>query len=169
MNTFFLLCDPALLLPPETDDADRGLHFWLRLITWSADHRVRVGPISLDLVHASFADLGWPHYQPPGCPAALAQAARRSLNGLLARVQVPPEAQPDVAVVPALTPSHRSGELVEEAIGYDAASLCTNDLLGLATDRDHWTPSGDTVVFNPPPARHACADQSTNTTACQGD
>lgn len=151
MRPFFLLCDPALLLPPETDDEERGLYFWQRLITWSADHRVRVGPMTLDLVHASFADMGWPRYEPPACPTALARTARRSLNTLLARTQIPSDAHPSVSVVPALTPSHRSGELVEEAVSSDAAGLCSDDLLGLATDRDHWVPPGDFVVFNPPP------------------
>jgi hypothetical protein len=77
--------------------------------------------------------------------------ARRSLNGLLARVQLPADTQPAIAVVPTLTPSHRSGDLVEKAIGHDAATLSMTGVLGIATDRGHWTPPADIVKFDPPP------------------
>jgi len=151
MTSFILLCDPAILLPPDTSDPDRGVAFWQRLITWSADHRVRLGPTTLDLVHATFADLGWPNYDPPGCPTALKRVARRSLNGLLARVQLPTDSHPTIAVVPTLMPNHRSGDLVEEAIGHDAATLWMMGVLGIATDRSHWAPPADAVAFDPPP------------------
>lgn len=151
MTSFFLLCDPAILLPPDDEDPDRGLAFWERLIRWSADRRVRLGPESLDLVHATFSDLGWPDLEPPGCPKALKHSARQALNGLLGRVRSPSGSRPPISVVPRTVPRHLAGELVEEAIGHDSATLCSDGLLGIATDRVLWEPQGDSVRFDPPP------------------
>jgi hypothetical protein len=151
LSGFFLLCDPALLLPPDTDDQGRGVVFWQRLITWSADHRVRLGPTTLDLVLAEFGDLGWPSFEPPACPVALKRTARKSLNNLLARVQLARDDAEPIAAIPLLTPRHRRGKLIEEAIGHDAATLYMPALLGLATDLDYWEPVADTLGFDPPP------------------
>jgi hypothetical protein len=70
---------------------------------------------------------------------------------ILARVRRPDCGAASIDSLPSITPKHRDGELPEEAIAYDAASLASDDLLGLATDESHWRPAGDVLIFNPPP------------------
>ena len=150
MKAPFLLCDPALLLPPEPQAAEIGLDFWPRLVAWSANRRVRIGPETLQLVYSAYEDLGWPTLQYPACPAALQRTAHRALAILLSRGH---EADETCAVdrIPTLSPHHTRGDLVEEAIGHDAAALASPELIALATSDDFWSPPQTSVTFDPPP------------------
>lgn len=146
----FLLCDPALVAQTEASNAQGG-EFWERVIAWNTDKRVYFGPVTQSLVYGIFGDLGWPNYEPPGCPVPLRRDARRSLNSLLARVKQPTTAHD--GRTPAVNPPHSGGEMVEEAIGEDAASLVGDGLIGLASYGYNWRtvvfPSE--VTFDPPP------------------
>jgi hypothetical protein len=146
----FLLCDPALVLPPDQAEGV-NVDFWRRLIEWSADGRVRLGANSFDLVVAVLDDLGWPIFDPPGCPKALRREAGRSINVLLTRVRA--SSRDDLAVIPtpSLSPKHVGGDLIEEAIARDAVELWIQGLTGIATSFDHWLPPGRELVITPPP------------------
>ena len=134
------------MLPYIHDD----IEFWERLIKWSADRRVRLGVNSFDLLTTILDDLNWPLFDPPACPEALKRDAGRSLNRLLTRVRNVSTEDPD-APTPVLAPNHTDGDLVEEAIGRDAAALYDNGLIGLATSHGHWVTASRTVTFSPPP------------------
>jgi hypothetical protein len=147
----FLLLDPALVAPTEGTTA-HGLDFWERVIGWNADKRAYLGPVTQDLVYGIFGELGWPDYEPPGCPRPLAASARRSLTGLLSRVKQPSDPRP--GPTPSISPAHRGGTLVEESIAEDATNLARGDgLTGLASHPDNWetTADPDSVCFDPPP------------------
>jgi hypothetical protein len=152
-----LLCDPALILPP-VEHPQNGADFWTRVIEWSADTRVRLGINSFDLVSAAYEELGWPIFEPPECPQPLKRTAGQSLNRLLSRVRSPTASDAKQRPTPTVSPRHRTGELVQEAIGRDAAELWNDDaddrdqdVMGLATAADHWEAQTTTITLAPPP------------------
>lgn len=146
-----MLCDPALLLPPPRDATTDGLDFWRRVVGWSANRRLRVGPESLALVFAAYEELGWPNTEYPACPPPLQRLAHGALSDLLGRLRRDTDPAKAVRRIPTLSPRHQGGELVEEAIGHDAAHLASPDLVAIATSAGHWVPPAEVVAFDPPP------------------
>lgn len=141
-----VLCDPALLMPPPPDE-DGAARFWTRLIEWSADHRVRLGPASYGVVVGMLGHFGYPRRDASKYPPGLAQLAHRTLaimlgQALAAEIKDPP---------PSLTPQYQANQEGEAAIGADLAALHQSALLGLATAREHWAVSSDCVQLDPPP------------------
>ena len=115
----FLLCDPGLLLPPDAEDVGEHERFWHRVVEWSSDKRVALGPEAHELVIRHFEMQGWPDYQPPFCPRGLAGLACGALNRLLASKREPMGPPASAA---SLVPSyvrHQDGEL---AIAIDVTS-----------------------------------------------
>lgn len=141
-----VLCDPALLMPPPADE-EGAAHFWARLIEWSADHRVRLGPASYNLVVALLGTFGWPQRDVASYPPGMAQLAYRTLATMLSQVLSAELNSP----TPTLTPRYLAHEQGEAAIGADAAALHDSPLLGLATAKEHWQEDSERVVFEPPP------------------
>jgi hypothetical protein len=142
----FVLCDPALLMPPPADE-EGAAHFWARLIEWSTDHRLRLGPTSYELVVLLLGRFGWPQLKVDNYPPGMAQLAHRALSTMLGQAlggdtQDPP---------PSLTPRYLGHDEGEAAIGSDAAALHQLRLLALATAEAHWEKPEKIVVFNPPP------------------
>jgi hypothetical protein len=144
----FLLCDPGLLLPPDADDVGEHEQFWRRVVEWSSDKRVALGPEAHDLVIRHFESQGWPDYQPPRCPRGLGSLARGALNRLLASKREPIDGPVET---PTLTPRyvrHVDGEL---AIAIDVTSNWNVSPVGLASADHHWKPQGTKVTISPPP------------------
>jgi hypothetical protein len=147
----FLLCDPGLLLVPDVDDGANGPLFWTRLIGWSADRRLRLGPESHALVLRHIEDHGWPRlFEPPACPNSLQRLARRGLSVLLSQVAVPSQSRQDGAP-PTLRPAYVADRRAAPAIGCDAANLEDEGLIGLATSAEHWSEPANAIAVAPPP------------------
>jgi hypothetical protein len=141
----FVLCDPALMMPPPPDE-NEGAQFWARLIEWSADHRLRLGPAGYELVVSLLGEFGWPKRDAANYPPGMAQLAHRSLAMLLKQVAAAETRHPP----PRLSPRHQP-DGGEEAIGMDAAALHESPILGLATAKEHWDSVAESVMFEPPP------------------
>jgi hypothetical protein len=143
-----ILCDPSLLIPPDGDEPDISAAFWVRLIDWSRDRRLRLGPMTYDLVSAQYSERNWQAFDPPACPSELGRPGRRAIYQLLSRVLMVDE--PAAVVLPTLSPSHQD-TLVEEAIGNDCAVLNRASLVGIASEEASWSPADKVVSFDPPP------------------
>ncbi len=131
-----VLCDPGLLVPPARDDVAGGINFWPRLVEWAADRRVRLGPASQQYLADVLVEMGWPNFEPPGCPAGLKRNASQALNTLLSQVASPSRALGVEA--PTFDPSYAGPAQAGCSIGRDAAAHYDGGLIGLATDIDHW-------------------------------
>ncbi len=150
MSSTKVLCDPALLIPPDNEESESAVEFWSRLIAWNNDRRVGLGPMAYELVTGAYTDLNWRSFQPPMCPEALTSAARRAVYGLLARL-LRPSTDRVVTVTPALHPRHAADDLVAEAIALDAALLYDTPIRAIASSVSHWIEAADAVTFDPPP------------------
>ncbi len=93
--------------------------------------------------------MGWPDFEPPGCPAGLKRNASQALNMLLSRVANPSCALRDEA--PALDPSYSGPVEAGSSVSRDGSALHDCGLIGLATDITHWRRPVDAVRFYPPP------------------
>lgn len=144
--TDVVLCDPALLMPPPPDERGAA-QFWARLVEWSSDHRVRLGPASHELVISLLGKFGWPERKTGSYPPGMAQLAYRTLATMLGQAL----AAEKIDNVPTLSPRYVPGDEGEAAIGSDAASLHQTPLLGLATAEEHWEEVSDRIAFCPPP------------------
>lgn len=144
----FLLCDPALLMPPPPDE-EGAADFWSRLVEWSSDRRLRLGPAGHQMIVSLLGEFGWPQYDSARYPPGLARLAYRALATLLSQVAT---ATPKVGgPSPALVPKYQAHEMGEAAIGTDAAALHETGLLGLASAEEHWVEPSESVFFEPPP------------------
>ena len=150
MSRSRVLCDPGLLIAPDSGDADAGLRFWPRLIGWAADRRIMLGPATVQLVCSAYAEIGWPTFDPPACPAGLKRTARHALHTLLAQVPSNPGA-PQTTSPRTVRPAYLGPSGGDEAISQDAEVLHTRGLIGLATLEIHWAEPADAVSFDPPP------------------
>ncbi len=145
----FVLCDPALVMPPP-EDAESAVHFWRRLIEWSADHRLRLGPAGHEMVLDLLGAVGWPEREAANYPPGFGQLAYRALATMLHRVSVAEESNYEFTP-PSLSPSYRAHPMGERAIGSDAVALHQSGLCGMATDTEHWEEEVNTLRFDPPP------------------
>lgn len=144
----FLLCDPALVMPPPDNEEDE-MRFWMRLVEWAADHRVRLGPSSHDLVISLLGTVGWPQFDSHRYPPGMARLAYRALSTLLGQAFPPEETLP---TPPKLKPGYLPHAAGARTIGSDAAKLHHDEgLIGVATDPTHWEESCEKVGFSPPP------------------
>jgi len=147
MNSF-LLCDPALLMPPPAD-AEGAVRFWTRLIEWSVDRRLRLGPAGYELVLSLLGTVGWPKREHNKYPPGLGQLAHRALSTLLQQVAVASDGLREDP--PTLSPEYLAVEPGGQAIGTDSAVLHDQGLMGVATAHDHWRQPADILHFDPPP------------------
>jgi hypothetical protein len=143
-----VLCDPGLLVPPARDDVATGVVFWPRLVEWSADRRVRLGPATQQCLVTALGDIGWPDFAPPGCPTGLRGNASRALHALISRVA---SLEVTDKELPTLDPLYSGPIDAASSIGSDASALDGGGLVGLATDTAHWSSPADAVKFDPPP------------------
>jgi hypothetical protein len=146
-----VLCDPALLTAPLDSEPGTGAEFWSRVVDWNRDRRLRLGPMTHEIVAGEFADRSWQTFEPPGCPTALARPARRAIFALLSSVLIPANGGITTARAPSLHPRHIGGELVDEAIGLDAATLWKDGVVAVATDLESWSPPSTSISFDPEP------------------
>lgn len=142
----FVLCDPALLMPPPSDELGAA-RFWARLVEWSSDHRVRLGPASHALVVSTLGRFGYPQRDAQKYPPGLAQLAHRTLAIMLGQALAAEIKGPS----PRLTPRYQANDEGEAAISADIAALHDSPLIGLATAREHWGAESDTIKLDPPP------------------
>jgi hypothetical protein len=149
VTALLVLCDPALLIPPSTDDVGSGIEFWVGLIEWAADRRLRLGPASQEFLVAALASGGWPDFEPPACPAALKRNARQALNKLIGQVAEPSRSLQVFA--PTFDPSYVRDAEAGSSIGRDAVALSGRELVGLATNTAHWSEPANVVRLEPPP------------------
>lgn len=146
----FLLCDPALMMPPP-EDVDGAVYFWKRLIEWSVDRRLRLGPSGHEMVVALLGTVGWPKRDVANYPPGLGQLAHRALATMLKQVAVPSEDVKPPNPPPSLMPPYRAHPMGEMAISVDAFALYRDELYGVATDIEHWGEQVNTLRFEPPP------------------
>lgn len=152
MKSPSLLCDPALLGPPP-DDPVEAVDFWTRLVEWSADRRLRLGPATYAIVLDLLGDCGWPTPGSIPYPPGLSREAGRALSTILQQV-LSRDDESEVASIPTMTPSYRRDPAAAEAIAKDAVELHREDLIGLATHPGHWASDATEVTFDPPPPDH---------------
>ena len=149
MTAVLVLCDPSLLLPPAKEDIDAGTRFWVRLVEWADDRRVRLGPAGQEFLVTTLAEAGWPDFEPPACPAALKRAASQAMNRLIGQVRY---AALDLsAATPSFDPAYVRDVAAGEALGRDVAALGVEGLAGVATDAAHWSEPASAVKVVPPP------------------
>jgi len=149
MDGVFVLCDPLFLVPPAEGEADKSLIFWVRLIEWAADRRLRIGPALQGYASQMVAEQKWPQFTPPSCPASLSREARQAFTEMLTRV-VTCNSHDDSSA-PTLKPVYCGPAEAGDALSRDARSLESLGLMGLATDPAHWQDTANAVNFDPPP------------------
>lgn len=152
----FLLCDPALVAAPgPTDDVSASREFWVRLIAWSGDRRVRLGRECRALVLDELAEAGWPDYHPPRCPGGLAGIAAQRLNVLLTSLAAADENVSACSEIPTLDPEYVRSETGALALAMDLRTSHCRSLVGVATTPSSWKDTqANTVNGNPPPPRN---------------
>lgn len=151
MTTPFLLCDPALLLPPGADSSHADYQrFWSRLIEWAADRRLRIGPESYAALLDHLGRLGWPDMTPPRCPTALKRDAARALNSLMTML-VTDGVSDRERPAPVFNPAYVRDEKLGPAIARDVATQGQGPMLGAATHPTHWERDVDLVQVVPGP------------------
>jgi len=145
----FVLCDPLILLPPSREEDPPATDFWVRLIEWAADRRLRLGPLAHAFVLRMLGD-SWPEFRPPACPSGLSRDARQAFMELLGRVaDAPTEA---AGKAPTLSPTYVGPREASDALGLDSSGLAsTGRLLALASEPGNWAEIAAAVEFDPPP------------------
>lgn len=84
-ETPVLLLDPGILVPPEAPPTDwRG--FWIRLVEWSSDRRIKLGPASHAFIVHLYAELGYPHLELYVHPPALRHEYRKAIDRILTSI-----------------------------------------------------------------------------------
>ncbi len=144
-----LLIDPALLVPPVSNEAQDWKDFWVRIMDWNVDGRVHLGPATFALATqevmlceiAANGENNWlPHTR---------RERMRAVNSLLSRQiaakclkkplrKFPEYCGPDIAVCALL-------------LDIPATYTDAPDFLGLATSSRHWSEPRTTVKCVPPP------------------
>jgi hypothetical protein len=145
----FVLCDPALLMPPP-DDVEAAVRFWTRLVEWSADRRLRLGPLAYEVVLGLLGKGGWPDAGTIPYPPGLGKLAARALSTILQQV-LPAGDGDEPEKTPILDPNYRLDAAAALAIAHDAVRYYDHGLVGLATDTAHWDREADELRFEPPP------------------
>lgn len=141
-----VLCDPGLVMPPP-QVPEHAAQFWARLVEWSGDHRLRLGPAGRARVVSLLGAIGWPDRHSHAYPDGMAQLAYRSLGLILGQALVA-DVEPPAAT---LSPDYGVSEEAANAIALDAAALHTQGLVALATAEGHWSQAGPAVRLIPPP------------------
>lgn len=153
----FLLCDPALVTPPEpSEDIKAARDFWVQLIEWSGDRRVRLGPECRGVVVDRITAFGWPDFRPPACPRSLAGMAAERLTVMLTAVGVvDDEACGDLSGdVPDLDPAYVGSGDGGLALAMDLRTGHCRALVGVATRQTSWADArAATVDCRPPPPK----------------
>jgi hypothetical protein len=140
----FLLCDPGLIIPPPQGGDEHLRSFWLRVIEWSTDRRLKLGPESFHFTINLFGQANWAFLEHAACSVD----ARSALNRLLASVQ-PAANLPDSA--PSLTPRYTFIPEGERALARDLGATWREELLALASRAAHWNAASLAVELRPPP------------------
>jgi hypothetical protein len=136
-------------MPPAKDDVDAGTRFWVRLVEWAEDKRLRLGPSGQQFLVTALAETGWPDFEPPACPAALKRSASQAMNRLIGQVVYAPDTA--MAAAPTLAPVYVRDAAAGESIALDASTLDGHGLGALATETEHWSTPATAVHFKPPP------------------
>lgn len=152
MKSSSLLCDPALLGPPP-DDLAEAVDFWTRVVEWSADRRLRLGPATYAVVLDLVGNGEWPTPGSIPYPPGLGQLASRALSTILQQVLSDGDAS-EPESVPAMTPSYRLDPVAANAIARDAVGLHREGVIGVATHSSYWDADAAVVTFDPPPPDH---------------
>lgn len=144
-----VLMDPAFLVPPESDDPAVWGRFWLRIIEWEVDRRVRIGPATFrfatqnvnlyELASRPHAD--WPPHS--------VRERRRALGALLARLL-----SSDVnGGADQVRPDYLGPTAALEVLLQDLPLSCFSPsaVAALATSEDMWSEVGTEARCVPPP------------------
>jgi hypothetical protein len=145
-----VLCDPALLMPVP-DDEQKAIAFWRRLVEFSVDNRLRLGPVGYETVISLAGNFEWPIRTREEYPPGFSQLAERTFWKLLSKVLTSDAARP--VPPPAIQPEHQRYSPAGAAIATDAAMLRKETLLGLASAPDHWPEGSEAVSFDPSPPK----------------
>lgn len=144
----FVLCDPGLVIPPNAEDVSAHRAFWVRVIEWAHDRRLKLGVESFQVLFEEYERRGWPDYEEPMCPVALSVDARTAVARLLSSVRTP---RRESNQIPQLSPRYIRDEDAECALAMDFAAEWEEDLLGVATSREHWERLTREILLAPPP------------------
>lgn len=138
MHEPFLLADPGLLIPPAAAESE-AVHrqYWLRLIEWSADRRMRLGRRS-HLAVLEILGTDWPNPAPPLCPHGMKREASQALNMLLASVVTVPSGHAASGRVDTTQPPYVRDARIDSAIKADIAEQHDLGLAGTGTSAEHW-------------------------------
>ena len=142
-----LLLDPGLIVPPAAPDVSLYREFWVGLVEWAADRRVRLGRYSHALVLERLGE-SWPDASPPNCPQELSRQANFALNTLLSAVADDPLAED--GRVDAFDPEYVLPDL-RDGLALDVAEQCGPRLMGAASRGEHWERPVETVEISPGP------------------
>lgn len=148
MSSPFLLCDPAIVGPPPSDELQQEVEFWSQLIEWADDRRVAFGPFGLDVAHKTIGERGWPDLNDEAYPPGLGRLVNSALSRLLHRVR---DDEFQIADTPSLDPDYVADDDAGVAISWDAVGLHRRGLLGIATSGANWSRPVSSVSFDPPP------------------
>ncbi len=144
----FLLCDPGLVRPPgQSTDSSIHQRFWERLVGWATDRRVRLGSESLYAVFRKLEEMGWPDFEPPQCPPALARDARKALTLMLSSVA--PNGMHQLEGIPLFDPKYVLDDELGMALALDVGEQGNEYLLGTASDPAHWERQEAVVYVKP--------------------
>lgn len=147
----FLLLDPGLVVPPEAENAVAEYQaFWVRVVGWAADRRVRLGALGRDVALERLG-ISWPNGEPPHCPTALAREAMQALNTLLTRVAPLPPDEASEGVADHFVPAYVRDSGLGTALAFDVAEQHECGLLGAATTAAHWSEPATVVAVKPGP------------------
>ena len=153
MRELFLLLDPGLLVPPPRETSASDHHaYWLRLIEWSADRRLRLGRRGQQAV-LEILGTDWPNPSPPRCPHGMKREASRALNVLLGAVVTVPDDYQPTGRVDASDPRYVKDGTIEVSLRADIAEQHELGLTGTATSHEHWSKPATELQLSPGPPK----------------
>lgn len=146
-----LLIDPGLLEPPN-EGSDSWSKYWIRLMDWTTDRRVRVGIHTFELATHELQLFDVIESDIANYPPHTRHDRRRALHQLMSRVQ---QASSDRAPG-RLHPEHLVSARAAGALAADLSRCqdAESPVEGVASDRDCWAEETfEGVCIPPPPSR----------------
>ena len=144
------LIDPAFLVPPDSSESTQWQEFWLNIIRWELDRRIRIGTATFQLaLHYDLYRLA--EQKSVDWPPCTRLERRKALAKLLSRVLGNELSQGSRTLAPEyIGPSPAYNALLQDL---PTACASSESSVALATAACWWTELGDGAECIPPPPR----------------
>lgn len=149
-----LLLDPHIIVIADEQYENRPMEskhsYWDRIIRWSTDNRVRLGPESHALISGHFSEFGYPANEIDPALPHIARECSTAVNRLLSRVMEPNIDSREIF----FTPKYLGSANSELALKFDLTSFHAGVIAGIASVESHWDVLANencTLRLTPPP------------------